>query len=444
MFLAQLDRSIYTENYTGYNMVRMPHWPVPMERQSIKLGLERIKEFLGYLGNPQSNTPPIIHVAGTNGKGSTIAFIRAILEAAGLKVHVYTSPHLLEYNERIVLAGQKISDDYLHQLLEECRITADKHDLQVSFFEGTTAAAFLAFYRIKADILLLETGLGGRLDATNIITSPILTIITPISLDHVDMLGNTIAKIAYEKACIMKTDVPCVVSMQEQEADDVIEQYAKNINAPLVRFEYDFSITHENNQMVYKSDDYKLSLPDLALAGDHQYINAATAITAVRMLKGAKISDDAIRYGLEHAKWPGRLQRITHGAIYNMLPKTWEIWCDGAHNAAGTAAVANWLQTKLDMPIFMIVGMTKGRDAKKLLQPFTGLVTELIGVSVKSEPLSHSGNVISEAASELGFATIVKDDVEDAMLYLKNHVALNKIRVIVTGSLFLVADVLDL
>ena len=423
-------------------MVRMPHWPVPMERQSTKLGLERIAELLKYLGNPQSNTPPIIHVAGTNGKGSTIAFIQAILETAGLKVHVYTSPHLLEYNERIVLAGQKISDSYLYQLLEECRIAADKHDLQVSFFEGTTSAAFLAFSRVKADILLLETGLGGRLDATNIITTPILTIITPISFDHVDMLGDTIAKIAYEKACIMKPNVPCVISLQEQEANDVIEQYANRINAPLVRFEYDFGVIHENNQIVFKYDAYQLPSPNLALEGDHQYINAATAISAVKMLKGIKISDDVIRYGLEHAKWPGRLQRITHGTIYNMLPKTWEIWCDGAHNIAGTASVANWLQTKLDMPVFMITGMTKGRDAKKLLRPFMGLVTELIGVSVKSEPLSHSGKLISEAAAGLGFTTTSKDDIEDAILYLTNHVTLNKIRVIITGSLFLVADAL--
>jgi len=425
-------------------MVRMPHWPVPLERQSIKLGLERISEFLKYLGDPQSNTPPIIHIAGTNGKGSTIAFIRAILEAAKLKVHVYTSPHLVEYNERIVLAGQKISDDYLYQLLEECRITADKHDLQVSFFEGTTAAAFLAFSCVKADILLLETGLGGRLDATNIITEPILTIITPISFDHVDMLGDTIAKIAYEKACIMKPNAPCIVNLQEQEASDVIEQYAKKINAPLVRFEYDFGVIEKDNQLIYKSDTYQLLFPNLALKGDHQYINAAAAITAVKMLKGIKISDDIIRYGLEHAKWPGRLQQITQGTIYNMLPKTWEIWCDGAHNIAGTASLANWLQTKLDMPIFMIAGMTKGRDAKKLLKPFMGLVTELIGVSVKSEPLSHSGKVISEAAAELGFATTSKDDIEDAILYLTNHVTLNKIRVIITGSLFLVADVLTL
>lgn len=425
-------------------MVRMPHWPVPMERQSIKLGLERIEEFLKYLDNPHQKTPPIIHVAGTNGKGSTIAFIRAILEAAGLKVHVYTSPHLLEYNERIVLAGQKISDEYLHQLLEECRIAAAKHDLQVSFFEGTTAAAFLAFSRVKADILLLETGLGGRLDATNVITSPILTIITPISFDHVDMLGDTIAKISYEKACIMKPNVPCIVSLQEQEANDVIELYAEKINAPLIRFEYDFGLDHENNQIEYQADEYKLKLPDLALEGDHQYINAATAIAAIKALKGINITDEMIRYGLEHAQWLGRLQQITHGAIYNMLPKTWEIWCDGAHNVAGTASVANWLQTKLDMPVYMVAGMTKGRDPKKLLQPFMGLVTEIIGVSVKSEPLSHSGKVISEAAKELGFVTIAKDDIEDAMLYLKNHVALNRIRVIVTGSLFLVADILNL
>jgi dihydrofolate synthase/folylpolyglutamate synthase len=424
-------------------MVKMPHWPVPREKSLIKLGLERIEKFLEYLGNPQEKMPPVIHVAGTNGKGSTVAFIRSILQAAGLKVHVYTSPHLVQFNERIVIADQQIEDNYLHQLLEECRIVADKHNLEVSFFEGTTAAAFLAFSRVKADIVLLEVGLGGRLDATNIIKNPILTIITPISLDHVDMLGDTISKIAYEKACIMKPNVPCVVSLQEEEADNVIERYAEQIKSPLTRFEYDFGIFWNHNQVIYKSDDYSLALPKLSLPGEHQYINAATSIAAVKLLKGVTITDEMISYGLQHASWLGRLQKVNSGKIYNTLPKTWEIWLDGAHNPAGSNVVANWLKNQNALPIYMIIGITKGRDIKKLLQPYTGIITKLIPVSVKSEPLSHSGEIICEQALALGIDAIAKEDIEDAVLYLRNNIFEGKVRVIITGSLFLVADALS-
>ncbi len=423
-------------------MVRMVHWPLPMERQLIKLGLERMQELLQHLGNPHDQMPPTIHIAGTNGKGSTIAFMKAILEASGLKVHVYTSPHLVRFNERIVLAGEQIADNYLYQLLEECRIIAEQHDMQVSFFEGITAAAFLAFARTKADILLLETGLGGRLDATNIISKPIITIITPISLDHVNILGNTLTKIAYEKACIMKPCTPCVVSMQEPESHVVIAKYADNVGALLVRLEYDFGILFEGDQIYYKADDYKFKFPQLSLSGDHQYINAASAIAAIKLLKGVVIPDDVINYGLLHASWPGRLQQITYGKIHNLLLKNWEIWLDGAHNHGGAIVIAHWLKTKQDTPVYMIMGITKGRDIKNILRPFAGILTQVIGVTVQSEPLSYSGNVIVKHAQELGLNAIVKNDVEDAILYLKAHITYNKVRIIITGSLFLIADAL--
>lgn len=420
----------------------MPHWPVPMERASTRLGLDNIRNFLELLGDPQDKMPPVIHVAGTNGKGSTIAMLRAIFEAAGLKVHVYTSPHLLEFNERIVIAGQKISDDILNPILEECRIVAEQNELKISFFDGTTAAAFIAFSRFKADIVLLETGLGGRIDATNIVAKPIITIITQISFDHIEMLGDSIDKIAYEKVCIMKPGVPCVVSMQFAEAHAVIEKYAEQISAPLVRFEYDFGVDYENGKMIYQSEDYNFTFPVLSLIGDHQYINAASAITAVKLLKGVKISDEQIRYGLSHANWPGRLQRLTRGKLYESLPKDWEIWLDGAHNEAGTKAVANWLSTKLDSPVFVIMGITRKRDIKRLLRPLKSTITQIIGVSVKSEPLSYSGQEIATSALELGFDATSADDIEDAVDYLCKNIQQQRVRIVITGSLFLVADAL--
>lgn len=423
-------------------MVKMPHWPLPMERASMKLGLENIQNFLGKLGDPHKSIPPVIHVAGTNGKGSTIAFIRAILEASGLKVHVYTSPHLLEFNERIVVAGNKIDDNFLHQLLEECRIAADKHDLQISFFEGATAAAFLAFSRIKADIVLLETGLGGRLDATNIIEKPILTVITPISFDHMDVLGDTLSKIAYEKACIMKHNVPCVIALQELETDVVLEKYANKIGAPVFRFEYDFGIIFKKSIPIYMSDDFELPMLHLSLPGDHQYVNAATAIAAVKLLKGANISNESIFYGLMNAKWPGRLQHLTDGKLKGSLPIGWEIWLDGAHNIAGMQALANWLETKITAPVYAIVGITKKRDIKAILDPLRGLITEIIGVNVLSEPLSYSAKQIAEAAQEMGFLTSCKDNAEEALKYISSKEGAPG-TVVVTGSLFLVADTLN-
>lgn len=421
-------------------MVKMPHWPTPMERASMKLGLDNIGEFLEKLGNPHHHIPPVIHVAGTNGKGSTIAFMRAILEAYGLKVHVYTSPHLLEYNERIVLAGEKISDQFLHQLLEECRLTSLKHELSVSFFEGTTAAAFLAFSRVKADIVLLEVGLGGRLDATNIITKPLLTVITPISFDHMDMLGDTIEQIAFEKANIMKSGVPCVVSMQSDEAHHVIAQYASKIDVPICRYEYDFGLSYQRGIISYHAEDYTLTMPQLALNGDHQYINAATAIAAIKSLK-LNITDNMIVEGLSTAKWPGRLQLITNGNIVKSLPNNWELWLDGAHNAAGMLCVANWLQDKLTAPVYAIVGFTKKRPIKQLLGPLQNLVSEIIAVNVKSEPLSYPAEHIAAQANEMGFASMACQDIEEALDYVsqKNH---RVATIIVTGSLFLVADAL--
>lgn len=427
-------------------MVFLPHWPKFKEVQAGKINLDQIAALLSVLDNPQKKLPPIIHVTGTNGKGSTVAFMRAILEAAGLKVHIYTSPHLERFNERIVLAGSEISDSYLFSILEECRIAVEKNNIDISFFEATTAAAFLAFSRNKADVVLLEVGLGGRLDATNIIEDPALCVITPISFDHMAFLGNTLAKIAYEKACIIKQNVPCIVSMQPEDVHEVIESYAANKNAHLVRFEYDFgaSILPEG-LLSYKSHDLSIIAPKPSLEGHHQYVNAATAIAAISHLKGFKISEENIKDGIANAKWKGRIQRVNHGRLKNSLPEQWEVILDGAHNEAGAQSFAGWLQDQPAVKTYLVIGMTRNRDIGRFISYFKGRVDQIVCVSVHSEPLSYRAQdmicwIDDEDVKQI---VTIQEDINDALTsILEREKGAENIRILITGSLFLVADFL--
>lgn len=421
-------------------MVWLPHWPRVGE-VVIKEGLTRISKMLDALGNPERTMPPVMHFAGTNGKGSTIAFVQSILESAGLKVHVYTSPHLLRYNERIRLCGQEIEDGYLKSLLEECRIISEKNNIDVSFFEGTTAAAFLAFSRTRADIVLLETGLGGRLDATNIISNPLLSVITPISLDHMAILGDDVKKIAYEKACIIKSNIPCVVSMQTLEVHNVIEKYAAKQNSSLFRYEYDFGCKIQRDGFIYQSDDMELELGAPSLPGYHQFINASTAIAAVGCLSGIKITPENIKRGVSTASWKGRLQRIEQGALAKTIPKDWQLWVDGAHNEGGAFALSSWLKEQDNEYVNVVVlGMTKNRDIKKFIRCFKGSLDCVIGVPVYSEPMSYSGSVVARTVQELGIKAFESKDVKESIQFLVKKYAKSKVRILITGSLFLVSD----
>jgi len=354
-------------------MIKTPSWPIPLGVKPIDLGLERIRQLMGKLGVGEKNLPPVIHVAGTNGKGSTIAFLRAFLEAAGYSVHVYTSPHLVYFNERIVLAGKMISDEFLGEVLAECKEAA--RDIPVTFFEGTTAAAFLAFSRIPADILLLETGMGGRLDATNIIEKPLLIIITPISLDHMAYLGDTLVKIAGEKAAIMKPSVACVLGKQEAAAAGVIEMVAREKGVELLRFGHEWRVektlltsssisalcfvpcasylqgtkhkaqsTDEEEGFKFISNDRTINLPSPALPGDHQLLNAGVAIAALEKMPDFKVSPHHIITGLKSVTWPARLQHLTTGRLTEMLPGNYSLWLDGGHNRAGGEILAEWLR----------------------------------------------------------------------------------------------------
>ncbi len=421
-------------------MVWLPHWPRVGE-VVIKEGLTRISKMLDALGNPERVMPPVIHFAGTNGKGSTISFVQAILESAGLKVHIYTSPHLLRYNERIRLCGQEIDDRNLESLLEECRIISETNKIDVSFFEGTTAAAFLAFSRTKADVVLLETGLGGRLDATNIVSNPLLSVITPISLDHMAILGNDVRKIAYEKACIIKSGIPCVVSMQTPEVHNVIEQYAEKQNSPLFRYEYDFGCKIKKGGFVYQSDCMELSLGIPSLSGYHQFINASTAIAAVSCLSGIKITHNNIMNGIRKASWKGRLQLIEHGSLVKAMPGDWQLWVDGAHNEGGACALSSWLKDQDRGYVnIMILGMTKNRDIKKFISYFKGDLDCIVGVPVYSEPMSYSASAIARAVKEIGVKAFENESVKESIQFLVKKYTKTKVRILITGSLFLVSD----
>jgi dihydrofolate synthase/folylpolyglutamate synthase len=420
-------------------MVFMPDWPKPLGSKPINFGLERTIELLRRLGNPHQNLPPIVHSAGTNGKGSTLAFTRAIMEAAGYKVHTYTSPHLLNFNERIVLAGHEISEDYLKEIADECRIASG--DMQITFFEGTTVMAFLAFSRVKADIVLLETGMGGRLDSTNVIEKPACTVITPISLDHTEYLGPTVEIIAREKAGILKKGVPCVSSQQFDGVHAVLEQKAEELGCPLFSFGYDWVTEKTNSGMIYKSKDGDINLPHPALLGDHQIINAGAAIAAIKTLKTFDIPDQVIAEGLKKAKWMARMQKITSGKLIDRMPKGWEIWLDGAHNIAGAHIVSCIMDDWQDRPVYVICGFTRDRSAKDFLKNFVGKIQFVCGILVETELSAQKAEVVKDAAESLGIPARAFDSIEEALDFLPSRSA-TPARVIFCGSLYLASDAL--
>lgn len=426
-------------------MVELPHWPHFTERTKINPSTYTTELLLNALGNPKNNLPPIIHVAGTNGKGSTLAFLRYIFEAAGYKVHTYTSPHILRFNERIVLSGSEISDGFLYEVLEETRLAAEKSLITPTFFEGTTVAAFLAFSQIKADILLLETGMGGRFDSTNVIERPLATVITPIAYDHMQFLGNTISEIAMQKAGIIKQNVPCIVSQQYPESLEVISLVAEAFNANLKIFEYDWGINREADSLIYQDQSNILKFNELGLQDDHQIINAGTAIATIMELREYFVIDDtSIKTGLAKAKWPYRLQKIMAGPIYTKYFNSQsEFIIDGAHNEHGAVALSLWLEQNNEYEDnYLICGMTKGRNIADFLSKFIGKVKYIYAVNIMSEPSSHRAEDIKEVFLSLGFKGEACSTVEDALIALQPKAI--PYRVIACGSLFLAADIAKL
>ena len=406
----------------------------------IDLSLGRIETLLARLGNPQLTLPPVVHVAGTNGKGSTIAFLRAMLEAAGYRTHVYISPHLVKFNERIRLAGQLIDDEQLSALFEECE-TANDGDA-ITFFEITTAAAFLAFSRTPADILLLETGLGGRLDATNVLAAPLLTIITPVSIDHQQFLGDSLEEIATEKAGILKPDVPCILAKQERKADKAIAARATEIDAPLSREGKDWFVRMAGDDMVFESAHGSRHLPPPSLSGVHQQRNAALALAALDMMPGFDVPDSAAALGLKSAHWPARLQHLRHGPLIDGLPDGWEIWLDGGHNAAAAKTIAKQTRQWRDKPLHLVFGMLNSKDPEDFLKALEAKIGLFRGIAIPGEENSLSAERVCEAATAWRMDAKPSDDVAMA---IADIVATSEVpaRILIAGSLYLAGTILE-
>ena len=381
----------------------------------------------------------MIHVAGTNGKGSTIAFLRAALEAAGYRVHVFTKPHLVRFNERIRLAGALIDDVHLAALLEECERANAGHP--ITYFEITTAAAFLGFARVPADILLLETGLGGRFDATNVVRHPAVTAITPVSLDHQHFLGETVAAIAGEKAGILKADCPAVLAPQVPEAALVLEAAATRAGAPLFRGGSEWRVQSAAGGLCYEGHRWpRLDLPPPALIGPHQYVNAGVALACLDRLEGFSLSPDALAAGLSQVEWPARLQRLADGRLARILPRGWELWLDGAHNEAAGEALARVVENWQDRPLHVIFGMLDSHDAEAFLRHLAPSVSTLHALAIPGEAHTLSAEVAATRARRAGISATVEPDLVTALRAAGKGAAAG--RVLICGSLYLAGHAL--
>ncbi|MBV8889123.1 MAG: bifunctional folylpolyglutamate synthase/dihydrofolate synthase [Alphaproteobacteria bacterium] len=411
--------------------------------KKIDLSLGRLDRLLAALGDPQDELPPVIHVAGTNGKGSTVATLRACLEAAGYRVHVYTSPHLVRFHERIRLAGNLIEEDRLLVLLEECERA--NGEAPITFFEITTAAAFLAFARLPADIVLLEVGLGGRLDATNVVRAPVVTAITPISLDHQAFLGDTIAAIAGEKAGILKPGIAGVIGPQPPEAAAVIETRAAAIGAPLHRWRREWRCDPIPSGMRYVGERWQLDLPRSSLPGGHQIANAGTALACLERLSGFALDPGALSQGLQTTDWPARLQRLHRGPLAEALPAGTELWLDGGHNPGAGAVLAEFAAGWRDRSaLFLVVGMLNTKNASGFLAPLAPHARALYGVTIPGEQNALPAEEIVAAARSVGIAAEIAASVEAAVAAISGEIAqlTTPARVLICGSLHLAGVVL--
>ncbi len=420
-------------------LARMLH----LHPKVIDLSLERMARLLHRMDDPHLNLPPVIHVAGTNGKGSTVAFMRAILESAGLRVHVYTSPHLQRFHERIRLAGEIISEAELCERLLECeRVNAGD---PITFFEITTVAAFLAFSRTPADILLLEVGLGGRLDTTNVIARAAVTVITPVDLDHQQFLGETLAEIAGEKAGILKPGTPAIIGPQKPAAAEVIEARAAKIGAPLLVHGQDWMTYGEHGRLVFQYADGLLDLPLPALVGQHQLNNAGAAIAAVLALPDFKIGSDAIARGLRTVEWPGRMQRLGEGPLLAMLPQGAELWLDGGHNPAAAIVVASALaelEERHPLPLYLICGMLTTKDIQGFFAAFNGLARGVYTIAIPGAENAVTADALADAAGKAGLQVRPATGLEQALNEISSYSDVPP-RVVICGSLYLAGHVLN-
>ena len=405
------------------------------------LGLERLDRLLADLGNPQDRLPPVFHVAGTNGKGSTVAFLRACLEAQGKRVHAYTSPHLVRFNERIRVAGSLVSDEALIAALEHCE--AVNGGQPITFFEATTAVALKLFADTPADATLLEVGLGGRLDATNVVDKPAMCAITPVSMDHMAFLGDTIEKIAAEKAGILKRDVPCVVAPQDPRALEVIRSVARRVGAPLIESGQDFMAYEEHGRLVYQDAFGLMDLPLPRLAGRHQITNAGAALACLRHsdLSGTDSSHAA---AMNQVFWPARLQKLT-GTLAALAPSC-DVWLDGGHNAGGGQALAEAMadiEDRVPRPLYLVSGLLRTKEAVDFFRPFEGLARQVVAVPIPGHDKSLDTVSVAASASEAGTFASVSPGLEEALAEIEKTAG-EPARILICGSLYLAGHALEL
>ena len=404
--------------------------------KAIDLSLGRMTRLLAALGNPERAMPPVIHVAGTNGKGSVVAYLDTMLRAAGYRVNSYISPHLVRFAERIRLDGVPIAEEALRASLAHCEAVND--GAPITFFEITTAAAFDAFKRHPADIVILEVGLGGRLDATNVVARPALTVITPVSIDHTHYLGETLGLIAAEKAGILKQGVIGVIGRQEAEAGAIIQGVADDVGAPLARFDREWSFDRCASHLIVHDPMGAGRYPLPGLAGAHQVENAALAAACARCLSGFDIGDAAIAQGLGEVRWPGRLQRIP----WPGLAEPWELWVDGGHNEAAAIALARAADGWSERPLDLVVGMLNTRPPANFLRPLAPFLRRLVAVSIPGQAASAVPDEICAAARSIGVASGTAAGVGEAVARLTDGPATRPGRILVCGSLYLSGGVL--
>jgi dihydrofolate synthase / folylpolyglutamate synthase len=410
----------------------------------IDLSLDRMHRLLERLDHPERKLPPVIHVAGTNGKGSTIAYLRAILEAAGLKIHAFTSPYLVRLNESFRLRGVLVGDDELTGALERCEHV--NAGAPITFFEAKTAAAFCLFAQHPADVLLLEVGLGGRLDSTNVIETPLAAVIAPISTDHTEYLGDTLTAIAGEKAAIIKRNVPVISAEQPGEAMAVIERQAQRQRAPLHAAGQHWHVSVERGRLVYQDDRGLMDLAAPKLFGRHQFDNAGLAIATLRAIEKLKISHAAYE-GIVNAEWPARMQRLSSGRLTAWGPQGSEIWLDGGHNAEGgrvAAAALGDLEERVPRPLVVIAGMMGNKDAGAFLANFAGLTRHIVAVDIPGMENAMPPDRLANAARSLGMRVEIAASVEAALRGLAKLAYEVPPRILIAGSLYLAGHVLAL
>jgi len=414
----------------------------------VDLGLERMHRLLQRLGHPERKLPPVIHVAGTNGKGSTIAYLRAILEAAGLRVHAFTSPYLVRINECFRLGraggGVLVDDDELRAALEHCE--QSNAGAPITIFEIETAAAFCLFAQQPADVVLLEVGLGGRLDATNVIDAPLASVVAPVSMDHSEFLGDTLTAIAGEKAGIIKPSVPVICAEQPSEAMAAIEQQARRMRAPLHTAGQEWHVNVERGRLVYQDDRGLMDLAAPKLFGRHQFDNAGLAIATLRAQNAFKPDAAAFEAGIVNAEWPARMQRLASGRLLEQAPQGCEIWLDGGHNAEGgrvAAAALGDLEERVSRPLVVIVGMMANKDASAFLANFSGLTRHIIAVQIPDRDNAMPPDRLADAARALGMRVETSGSVEAALHSLARLAYEVPPRILITGSLYLAGHVLS-